>query len=146
MTRVLVDANVFLHALGNDEALRRACTEITDRLGDGELIGEASVLLVNEVVHVRNRRLGDRRQAVNNGLNAARLLTLHAIDERDVLAALELFMTHSRLDMSDAIQAAVARRQGLRVVLSTDRGFDDVPGLRRVDPADSAAVASVLAG
>lgn len=146
MTRVLVDSNVFLHALGNDEALRRACSEITDRLGDGEFIGEASVLVVNEVVHVRNRRLGDRRQAVSNGQNAARLLTLHAIDERDVVAALELFLTHERLDMSDAIQAAVARRQGLHVVLSTDRGFDGIPGLRRVDPADAEAVAAVLAG
>lgn len=146
MNRVLLDSNIFLHALGKDEALRHSCAEIIDQLAAGAFVGEAACLLVNEVVHVRHRRSGDRRRAVLDGRAAAQLLVLRTVDDVDTITALELFLSHERLQMNDAVQVAVARRYGLVTVLSTDRGLDGIPGLRRIDPVDREAVAQLIAG
>jgi len=40
----------------------------------------------------------------------------------------------------------LARRHGLTTILSTDRGFDAIADLRRVDPADSPAVDALAGG
>ncbi len=146
MRRVLLDSNVFLHALGNDEVLRPSCAEVTDRLAAGAFVGEASSLLISEVVHVRHRRTGDRRHAVLAGRAAAELLLVRSVDDIDVSSALEIFLAHDGLQINDAVHVAVARRHGLTTILSTDRGFDGIPGLRRVDPADAKAVAALATG
>ncbi len=41
--------------------------------------------------------------------------------------------------MRDGIHAATALNHGIELVVSPDRAFDRVPGLRRVDPADAVA-------
>lgn len=108
MTRVLLDTNVFIHAVGGDPALRPACQRVIAHLTGGRLTGEASSLLIEEIVHVRHRRGGDRALAVSDGRAAAALLVLHPVGEEEVETALEV----------------IARRHGLTVILSTDRGFD----------------------
>lgn len=146
MNRVLLDSNIFIHALGTDEVLRPACTDIIDQLAAGAFVGEAACILVNEIVHVSHRRTGDRRRAVMDGRTAAQLVVLRPIDDLDTNTALDLFLAHESLQMNDAVQVAVARRYGLATVLSTDRGMDGIPNLRRVDPADAEAVTELIAG
>lgn len=143
---MLLDSNIFLHALGGDDVLRPACTYIIDRLAEGQFVGEASSVLVSEVVHVRHRRSGDRKRAVRDGRAAAQLLLVRAVDEVDVAAALEFFLVHEGLQMNDAVHVAVARRYGLNSILSTHRGFDGIPALHRIDPTDATAIGALLAG
>jgi uncharacterized protein len=45
--------------------------------------------------------------------------------------------------MRDAIFAAQALNRGIDAILSPDRGFDSIPGLERIDPADAEAVATL---
>lgn len=146
MSPVLLDANVFLHALGADPALRAACRRVLARVEAGDLMGEVSAVAIDEIVHVRNRKLGDRRLAVAAGRAAARLCVVRPVAPEDVEAAMTLFLENPRLDMRDAIHVAVARRYGVLAVVSTDRGLDDIPGLRRVDPADAAGIEALLTG
>lgn len=143
---MLLDSNVFLHALGSDAALRAACTSIIDAVSEDRLAGEAAVVIINEIVHVRHRRTGDRRRAVADGRAAAQVVLLHPIDDVDTASALDAFQAHEGLQMmNDAVLVAVALRHGLTTILSTDRGFDGIPGLRLVDPADAEAVAALVA-
>lgn len=141
----MIDANVFVHAVGRDPVLRPACQEMLAHLAAGRLAGEAASLMVEEVAHVRQRRTGDRRLACREARAAAALLVLHPVGEEVVEDALDAFGLHERLDARDAVHVAVARRHGLAIIVSTDRGFDGVEGLRRVDPADRAAVESLVA-
>lgn len=60
------------------------------------------------------------------------------------LRHLVLFETNSRLDARDAVFAAVALNRGIDAILATDRAFDEVRGLERIDPADERAVATLL--
>jgi predicted nucleic acid-binding protein len=68
-----------------------------------------------------------------------------SIEPDDTLLGLDLFEANSRLDARDAMFAAVALNHGIDVILATDRAFDEVRGLERIDPTDERAVAT-LAG
>lgn len=46
--------------------------------------------------------------------------------------AKELVYSHRRLSSRDALHLAVMERHGVREILSFDRGFDLIPGIRRL--------------
>ncbi len=106
--------------------------------------GEAAVLSVDDAVHVRHRRRGDRAQAVREGRAFAALLALHDVRSADLDRGLELFSTHGSLHVRDAIHAAVAQRLELDVIVSTDTDFDGVAGLWRLDPRDGAGLEALV--
>lgn len=145
MTRFLYDTAVFLYALGGEHPYRDPCRAILDRATRGELEGEASADLIQEIVHHRFRRTGDRRRAVRNARDIAELCELHPARPEDVLRGLDLYEEHERLSARDAVFAALALNRGLDAILSPDRGFDGLPALNRVDPVDDRAVAALTA-
>lgn len=51
----------------------------------------------------------------------------------------ELHAEGPRLDARDAMHAATALNHGIDAIVSPDRAFGDVRGLRRLDPTDAAA-------
>ncbi len=131
---------MFIYAVGGAHPYREPCQKIIDRAGDGELVGEASVDLIQEFLHQRTRRTGDRAEAVRGAGLISELCRLHDVEQRDLPLAYELFVRHPSLDARDALFAAVAQNRGIAKILSSDRAFDDVSGIERVDPADAAAV------
>lgn len=145
MTRFLYDTAVFVYAYGADHHYAEPCRRIVDRAGDGDLRGEASADLVQELLHQRARRTGDRRRAAREAGAVAELCDLHEVRPDDISRALELFAGTERLDARDAVFAAVALNRGITAILSPDGAFDEVTGLVRIDPADRIAV-EALAG
>lgn len=145
MSRVYLDAAVFVHALGREGELRRACQRLLDAMESHDLVGESAVLVIDEVTHVRFRRLRDRTEAAREARDVAAVLLLHEVSPADIDRALDLFEGHDSLDMRDALHAAVAQRAGLDTVVTTDSDFDGIAGLLRVDPRDAEALAK-LAG
>ncbi len=145
MKRVLLDTNVVLYAIGGPHVYAEPCRRIVALAGEGRLRVEAPVDLVQEVLHHRTRRLGDREQAVRDALAAAALCRLHAVEPRDARDAARIFADSPDLSARDAIFAAIGARYGLETILSADSDFDGLVRLRRIDPADSEAVAQLAA-
>jgi len=58
---------------------------------------------------------------------------------------IDLLGTHSGLDARDAGFAALALNRGIDAILTTDRAFDEVDGLERIDPNDERGL-DALAG
>lgn len=145
MRRVLVDTNVILYAIGGPHPYAEPCRRILALAGEGRFEMEAPVDLVQEILHHRTRRLGDRRQAAADARAAAALCRLHAVEPQDAEQAAELFAASSRLSARDAVFAAVALRHDLDTILSADDDFDGRSDLRRLDPADREAVSRELA-
>jgi len=103
------------------------------------------VQVIHEVAHVTLRRTGDRESARTRARGAAAVCRrVHECDRRDLEVALDLLVDHGRLRMADAITAATALNRGIGAVLSADRDFDGIPGLERIDPADTRGVAALL--
>lgn len=144
MTRFLVDSNVFLYALGAEHRYREPCRRLVALADEGRLRPEASVELVQEVLWVRSRRLGDRRQAASDASDVGALCVLHAFEAIDLDEALRLFAAHPALSPRDAVHAATAIGHGIGLIVSADRHLDGIDGLRRVDPVDGAAVDELL--
>lgn len=143
MSRFLYDTAVFVYAVGTEHPYRAPCREIVERAGRRQLAGEASVDLVQEFLHQRARRTGNREEAARGASLLPALCRLHDVERRDLVRALELFAATDALDARDAMFAALALNRGIGIILSPDRAFDSVPGLRRIDPLDGDAVATL---
>ncbi len=143
MRRFLYDTSIFSYALGGDHPYREPCREIVKRATVGKLHGEASADLIQELAHQRLRRTGDRASVARSVRNVAKLVQLHPLEPDDVLRGVDLFETNSRLDARDAVFAALALNRGIDAILATDRAFEEIDGLERIDPADEKALAGL---
>jgi len=143
--RFLYDTSIFVYALGAEHPYREPCREIVRRAAAGELQGEASADLLQELAHQRARRTGDRIEAAEAVRNVAKLVWWHPLEPDDVQRGIDLFEIHTGLDARDAIFAALALNRGVDAILATDRAFDGVDGLERIDPADERAIATLVA-
>ena len=137
MTPVFLDSNIFLYAAGAGHPLRTPCQSLLARIGDGALAATTSVEVVQEVMHVAARR-GHRAEAA---VMAEALLALFpgllAVTPAVVVRACELFRRHPRLSVRDALHAATMLENGLDTIVTADRHFDRIDGLRRVAPSRS---------
>jgi predicted nucleic acid-binding protein len=140
--KIAFDTNVAIYARSDDTGspFRASCRRLLELAAQGAFQAEASVEFVQEFVHVRTRLLGDRLAAAAEAVDLARAFTLHPVEMVDVLRALDLFTAVPGLDALDAVHAATALRHGAEAIVTADRAFDRVPGLRRVDPREAEAV------
>lgn len=138
--RALLDAAVFIYAVGGPHVLREPCVALVRGLGDQRYRGEASVLAIQELLHQRARRTGDRAAARKAAQKAALTCPLHDLTFADLDLGVRLYGDSARLDAIDALHAATALNQGIPTIISPDPAFDDVSGLRRLDPAQAAGL------
>ena len=143
MRRFLYDTSIFVYALGAEHPYREPCREIVRKAAAGDLQGEASADLLQELTHQRARRTGDRLGAAQAARNVAALAWWHPVEPNDVQRGIDLFEMHKELNARDAVFAALAINRGIDAILATDRAFDEIDGLERIDPADKRAVATL---
>lgn len=144
MRRFLYDTSIFVYALGGEHPYREPCREIVRRAAAGDLQGEASADLLQELTHQRVRRTGDRLGAAKAARGVATLAWWHPVEPNDVQRGLDLFETHNELNARDAVFAALAINRGIDAILATDRAFDEIDGLERIDPANERAIAALV--
>lgn len=144
MRRFLYDTSIFIYALGREHPYKESCREIVRRAVAGDLQGEASADLLQEFMHQRARRTGDRLGAAKAARSVATLAWWHPVEPNDAQRGIDLFETHKELSARDAVFAALAINRGIDAILATDRAFDEIDGLERIDPADERAVASLI--
>lgn len=142
MTRVYIDSNVLLYAVGEESPFREPCRRLLRHVASGDLAGETSILTVQEVVHHRQRR-GDGAPASHGRDVLAICSATHPLDRSITLAALALMDGHPRLGTGDAIHAATALAHGMETLVSADGDFDGIAGIERVDPLDSKRLAAL---
>jgi len=60
-------------------------------------------------------------------------VTVHELSNVDLRVATQIFET-VKISPYDCAHAAVMKRVGLQTIISTDRDFDKIPGINRLDP------------
>jgi len=113
---------------------------VLEGLVRSELHGEVSADLLQEFCHQRHRQTRDRARAAADTRDLADIVTVHDVTRADALMGLDLYAGSAALDPIDAFFAATALRRGIDTIVSAHRAFEDIPGLRRVDPLDEPAV------
>ena len=142
--RVLFDTAVFVYAVGTQHMYREPCRRLLQPDQHSGMTAEASVQAIQELLHQRTRRTGNRAEAVEVADAMASLCQLHDLTERDLRLGLRLFASAPGLEGRDALHAATALNRGIGTVISPDRAFEEVPGLRRLDPVEAVSQLDVL--
>lgn len=131
---LLLDANIAVYAMGQDNPLRDPCRRLLERAAEGEFRAYASTEMIQEVVHHRLRKTGDRALATRNGRDLAATCTTLAFDREILDLALDLIERGPTIRGRDAVHAATAIAYGIERIASTDSAFDAIPGITRLDP------------
>jgi uncharacterized protein len=135
VARVFLDANIVLYAIGADSPHRAPCRAVLEAVGQGKLEGVTSSEVLQEVLHVRSRRMNVQDAAVRA---AAELVAeVLPVTREDVLEARRMREAHAGLGARDALHAAVMKNSELHVLVSVDRDFDVLPELKRIEPAQA---------
>lgn len=136
MKRFLYDTNVFLYARGTEHRYRAPCRAILRAASEGSIGGELTTELIQEHAHYLVRR-GVERATIRDECSGFSRFPVLPVTLADMRIAADLFVLHPRLQMRDAVHAATAVNNGIHLIVSADRGFDDVPGFVRLDPMNA---------
>lgn len=129
-----LDSSVVALALGGEGAQRQNCrTLLMATTGEVKLHG--CVELVQEVLFHRLRR-GQRQAAVVQAHQLIESLSLHDFTTAVLVRSVRLTET-TAIGGRDAVHAACALEAGFDQIVSVDRDFEGVPGLRRLTPAQT---------
>ncbi len=130
---IFVDSNIPMYLVGAEHPHKLDTQHLIERaISAGErLVSDAEVL--QEILH-RYVAIG-RRDAIQPAFDAL----LGIVDEvfpvaaSNALRARTLLLGSPQLSARDAIHVAVMEEHGVDVIMSFDRGFDPVPGIRRLE-------------
>ena len=134
MNEVFVDSAVPLLAAGGAHRLRAASREVMAAVSAGSVRMHASVEMLQEFTHHR-MRMGAVPEALLDARDLADMTVVHAFD-LEVWQEATRLMQVSAIRGRDAVHAATALLAGFDEIISPDTDFVDVPGLRRIHPAD----------
>jgi predicted nucleic acid-binding protein len=134
-----VDTNVVVYA-ATEGPYRDACLRILDAVARGAE-ARTSTAVVEEAWHIElSGRAGDLDGLARSAY--ALFTPLLAVTDEGVSAALAL--RAPAIGANDRLHVATCALNGIDTIVSADTGFDDVRGIRRVDPLDGHAVDRLL--
>ena len=130
-----LDSNVFLYAAGSEHPLRAPCRRAIEEVAAGDLAAVTSSEVVQEILHVLSRR-HLTREAVRLARSAAEVVAgVLPVRREEVALACELIERHSEISVRDAIHVATMQLNGISEIMTADRHFSAIEGVRRIDPA-----------
>ena len=136
-----VDANVIVYA-ATVGPYHESCVEILHTISEGNAGGRTSTAVLEEVWHVElSGKAGNISGLAENAYTL--FAPLLGIDHEIVGAALSL--SSAALGANDRIHAATCVLNDIDTIVTADADFNDVRGIRRVDPLDQRALRRLLA-
>lgn len=134
---VFLDTNVFMYAAGAPHPLKESCIQVLRGLGRGALRAAINVEVLQELLY-RYHYL----HVPEKGLELCRAVLRYPLEvwpvtPGDMHLAIELYaVLRSRgIEPRDADHAATMQTHGVTRLISTDRVFDHVDFLVRLDPS-----------
>ena len=136
---VYVDTTIFMYAVGAESRFKEACASVLRAGAADGIVLITSAETLQEVLH-RYRSIG-RQQDIRptfDAIHAAvrQVLPVTPDDVEEARRLGERASVDPGVSARDLIHAAVARRHGLREILTVDTGFASIPGVVVVDPLE----------
>jgi predicted nucleic acid-binding protein len=131
-----IDTAVLMYAAGAEHPLRAPCRRIVDAVGTGAIDAVISTEVIQEIVH-RYAAIGRRADGAELATRALDLFApalpiTHALMRR----VPDLALRYPSLAARDVIHVATCLHEGIATIVSSDRAFDPVTELRRIDPRE----------
>lgn len=130
---IFIDSNVPMYLVGAPHPHKADAQRLLESAiaGGQRLVSSAEVL--QEILH-RYVAIG-RRDAIQPALDALVEVVdeIYPVEREDVEGAKRVLDGFPALSARDALHVAVMRRRDVKRILTFDRAFERVPGIRRVD-------------
>jgi len=136
-----VDANAIIYSALEGPG-RESCLQVLRAIASGDAQGRTSPAVLEEVWHVTLRRYPGQLDGL---VESALTIFSPLLPVTEEALRHGLTMAGSALGPNDKLHVGTCRTEGIEVVLSADRAFDQAAGIERVDPLDPAAVERLLA-
>ena len=133
---LFLDVNIPMYAAGKPHPYKEACAWVMTRIAEEELIAAIDSEIIQEIMY----RYGAMKRwelAVAMSRNLLDLMPIvYPIQPADMHLAVDLFekYAHRGINARDTLHTAVMRNNQLSRIISTDRHFDHLPGITRIDP------------
>ncbi len=135
-----LDANIVVYSRVPGR-YRQSCLMILESVTRGTADGRTSTAALEEVWHLEcSGRVGQ----IDGLTEQAHTILAPLLAVTDEIFGRALQLDAPSVGTNDRLHAATALENGIDVVVSADSGFDEMPGIRRVDPLDSDAVEALL--
>jgi predicted nucleic acid-binding protein len=133
----LIDANVFIYAAGRPHPLQEPSQSVLSRAVSDREAANTDVEVLQELLnyYYRNASLDYGRDVIRNALSLFDrpfIVGVRTVESAQALLA----GLPDHISARDAVHAAVVLEHRLEGIISTDRGFDAIPGVTRFDPRD----------
>lgn len=132
-----LDTNIFLRVVLDDDASRsERSRQLLLRIQNGSEDATTSESVIAEIVYVLSSRstYGLSRQAIHEALEPILTLAHLRLPNRGLyLRALDVYAEH-KVDFEDALSVAHIEDRGFEAIVSFDRDFDRIAGIRRDEP------------
>ena len=137
MARVFLDTNIFLYAIGADGPHKEPCRKVLLAVGNGELDAVTSSEVLQEVLHVRSRRVNSKDGLRATRAAAAMVAEVLPVTGEDVLAACRILERHPQIAARDALHVGVMKANKIHMLVSVDKDFDAIKDIKRIGPEDA---------
>ncbi|MEN3002631.1 MAG: type II toxin-antitoxin system VapC family toxin [Armatimonadota bacterium] len=134
----LLDVNIVMYAAGREHPYKAPCQAILTQIAQGNLIVAIDVEIIQEILH-RYGAQGRHNEAVQLATDLLTLVPLvYPVTAQDVHRAIELFQRYAPqgIRSRDVIHIAIMLNNGIHEIISTDKHFDMVADIRRIDPME----------
>lgn len=135
---VFLDVNVPMYAAGKAHPYRESCVWVLTEIANGRLEAVIDVEIIQEVLY----RYGALQQWQVGVKLAQSLLdlvpTVLSVTANDMKTAVSLFAAYAPqgIKARDVLHTAVMQNHQLSHIISTDKHFDQIKGITRLDPQD----------
>ncbi len=137
MTTFFVDANILVYSRSSPPSeYRDSCLEILTAIERDEVDAQISTAVLEEVW---NLELTDRVGAINGLAADARELFSPVLPITEEIFARALALPHSMIGAKDRVHVATCLEHGIDQIVTADKGFDTVAGMRCIDPRGGVA-------
>jgi predicted nucleic acid-binding protein len=133
---LFVDTNIVMYAVGAEHPYRHPCLDSLDRIIQDRQAAVVSSEVHQEILHRYIALcLPEQARQVSVHLEAIIPEAL-PVTMADVRRARSLSERYPGLNARDLIHVAVMLENGISYILSTDKHFDQLDEVRRIDPRD----------
>lgn len=135
----LIDANLFIYAIGVDHPYRQASVTTLRFVRSGELTANVSTEILQEILNLYHKR-GQLTLGFELFDDLVKQFPApYVVDLKTMMSARAILELHPEIDSRDAVHAATVLQHNLEGIISADRAFDGIEGLTRFDPKELAA-------
>ncbi len=131
---IILDTTILVYALGSEHPAREPSRRLLGSIRDGKIAGTTTLGVIQEFVHVFSRRRPRATAAAHARRYSAGLAPLVVTSPEELEPGLRLFERHDRLGAFDALLAATALAAGADALVSADKSFAGIRGLRHIAP------------